>query len=268
MIDELFHLSRLGLLAVFIVSTIVLFGVTEAGLMLGRRSRHGIDDATRSQAITIEASLLGLLALLLGFAFVMAVGRYEARRAVAIEEVDSIRTANARSQLLAAPHDGTASHLLRDYVDARIDFVRAGEDQDALAAAERRADTLLDRLWAEAVAIAKVNSDEVRTGYYVSALNDVINDHANRAASMENHVPDVILWLIYSVAFAALGMAGFCCGFGNGRHVFFRLILVLTIVATVQVIMDLDRPRSGYILVSERHLAQLQDSMRSGDPLP
>lgn len=194
MFGQLLH--HVGLWPIFAVSAVVLYGVTQVGLFLGRHMRLRLDQPTQAQVTTIATSLLGLLALLLGFAFAMAVNRFESRRMVAIEEVDAIRTAYARSQLLAPDHRDSAARMLRDYVDARIEHLRAGEDDASITAAERRADAILDSLWADAVIIARVTSDEVRTGFYVSSLNDIISDHARRAASLENQVPEIILWLL------------------------------------------------------------------------
>ena len=44
--------------------------------------------------------MLGLLALLLGFTFSMAVDRFDARRAVVLEEANAIGTAYLRTQVL------------------------------------------------------------------------------------------------------------------------------------------------------------------------
>ncbi|MFA5110616.1 MAG: hypothetical protein WC443_04340 [Desulfobaccales bacterium] len=45
---------------------------TEAGFLLGRRGQSTTDDHSKSQIYTIQGAALGLLALLLGFTFAMA----------------------------------------------------------------------------------------------------------------------------------------------------------------------------------------------------
>jgi hypothetical protein len=58
-----------------LVLFLVLLGVGEAGYRYGRSSRSKIDDLTRGQALAIQGAILGLLGLLLGFTFAMAVSR-------------------------------------------------------------------------------------------------------------------------------------------------------------------------------------------------
>lgn len=154
-----------------------------------------------------------------------------------------------------------SARLLQEYLDARLDYYRAGDPSENLREANVRGEQLLLRLWAEAVTAAKSNSDEVRTGYYIESLNNVIDNKSKRSAIRENHVPGMILWLLYFVAVLTLGVTGFCCSHGKGRHLVLRAILTLITVATIQVIVDLDRPRSGYIVVSEKPLQDLRNEL-------
>ena len=52
---------------------VVLLLAGEAGYRYGRKRRSRTDDLSRSQTVTIQAAILGLLGLLLGFSFAMAV---------------------------------------------------------------------------------------------------------------------------------------------------------------------------------------------------
>src|SRR5262245_11676400 len=70
----------------------------EVGYHLG--GRRDPDETARSQAGTLEAAFLGLVALLLGFTFSMTVDRYQARRQLVIAEADAIDTAYLRLDVL------------------------------------------------------------------------------------------------------------------------------------------------------------------------
>jgi hypothetical protein len=59
----------------------VIFGVTIGGLLLGRRRRHRSETLGEPFSI-LQTSLLGVVGLLLAFGLALAVGRYEARRAL------------------------------------------------------------------------------------------------------------------------------------------------------------------------------------------
>jgi uncharacterized RDD family membrane protein YckC len=69
-------LSHYGLLLIFVVSLTVILGASEIGRRLGVRAvDHGGDDVS-----TLEGAILGLLALMIGFTFGMALSRFEGRR--------------------------------------------------------------------------------------------------------------------------------------------------------------------------------------------
>jgi Zn-dependent protease with chaperone function len=64
------------LLAVGLVGSAAILLVTELGWQLGVRG----DGRGGSNIATLESAILGLLALIIGFTFAMALSRFEARR--------------------------------------------------------------------------------------------------------------------------------------------------------------------------------------------
>src|SRR5215469_14965767 len=63
----------------------------------------------------IVSAVLGLLALLLGFTFSLAIQRFEERRQLVMQEANAIGTAYLRAQLLDSPHRERLSRLIVDY---------------------------------------------------------------------------------------------------------------------------------------------------------
>ena len=59
---------------------------SEAGFRLGRRSGNQAAKDTKSQHLTVEAGILGVLGLLLGFTMSMALTRFEIRKHLVLEE--------------------------------------------------------------------------------------------------------------------------------------------------------------------------------------
>jgi hypothetical protein len=76
---------------------------TEVGFRLGRKVEARTPDNIKAQIFTVEAAILGILALLLGFTMSMAVSRFEIRKQLVLEEADAIGTSSLRAQLLPAP---------------------------------------------------------------------------------------------------------------------------------------------------------------------
>lgn len=78
---------------------------------------------------------------------------------------------------------------------------------------------------------------------------------------MSNHVPQIILDLLFLVAAMTIGVTGYSSGLKKARLGGIRLILIVLVSATLLVIVDLDRPRRGLITVSEKSLLDVQRGM-------
>jgi hypothetical protein len=76
--EELLYDVKLWLILVASIGFFLL--ATEAGFLLGRRRQSTTGDHAISQIYTIQGAALGLLALLLGFTFSMAMSRYDTRK--------------------------------------------------------------------------------------------------------------------------------------------------------------------------------------------
>jgi hypothetical protein len=235
----------------------------EAGFRLGRRSRPSVSEHAKSQINTIQGAMLGLLALLLGFTFAMAISRFEVRKQLVLDEANAIHTTFLRAQLLPQPQRQEVSNLLRQYVEVRLKFYQAGVDQDRLRKAENQAEQLHLLLWSHAAALGEKDPRAVTTGLFIQSLNEVIDLYSKRLTALENHVPEIILVLLYSVALVANGLIGYGCGLGERRNFYVTLMASMLIVFVILVIVDLDRPRRGLIGVSQERMLDLQHSLES-----
>ena len=88
---------------------------------LGRKYQEKTDNEAKAQTNAIQTGVLGLLALLLGFTFSMALQRFDNRSYAVIKEANAIGTALLRTKLLPAPYDSINFSLLQKYVDLRIE---------------------------------------------------------------------------------------------------------------------------------------------------
>jgi hypothetical protein len=238
------------------------FLATEAGFLLGRRSQPTTHDHSRSQIYTIQGAVLGLLALLLGFTFAMAMSRYETRKQLVLEESNAIGTTLLRAQLLPEPPRKEVSNLLRRYVEVRLDFYQAGYNQKLLREVRGKTERLDNQLWAYGVAVGEKDPRAITTGLFLQSLNETIDLNAKRINALENHVPEITLVLLYFVAVMATGLIGYGCGLSGIRNFFVTIISSVLIAAVIMVIIDLDRPRRGLIKVSQQRMIDLRDSLK------
>jgi hypothetical protein len=247
---------------VILGASIVLFlASTETGFRLGRKAQTTINEGTRSEISTLQGAMLGLLALLLGFTFAMSMSRFEARKQVVLDESNAIGTTFLRAQLLPQPPRREISDLLRQYVEVRLALYAAGIDENKLRQANDRTDQLHRQLWSLAAALGEKDPRAVTTGLFLQSLNETIDLHAKRITALENHVPEIILLLLYFVALVVTGVIGYGCGLAGRRNFFVTAMASILIASVVLVIIDLDRPRRGLIRVSQQRMVELRDSL-------
>jgi hypothetical protein len=247
--------SSFSLLAIFFVSLACLLGAAECGHWVGFRSKG------EANVTTLEAAILGLLALMISFTFSMALNRFEARREALLTEANSIGTAALRARMLPAPLNEQSMTLLREYTLLRIK-PGAGEyapydNPEALA----RSNHLHAALWRLAETAAAKNNAVVPTGLYLQALNQVIDTQASRLTTLQNRVPPVVLAALYVIAFVALGFSGFASGTEKRT---WRLPVYTTsalVAGVILLIQDIERPNAGFIRISQQPLIDAAKSI-------
>src|SRR6202051_1424605 len=77
------------------------------------------EDVHQDNAVIVSATLT-LLALIIGFTFSMAIGRYDQRKNYEEAEANAIGTEYVRADLLPADDAARVHALLRSYLDLRV----------------------------------------------------------------------------------------------------------------------------------------------------
>jgi hypothetical protein len=236
----------------------------EIAYRYGLRRSHNATDSVKSQTTAIQAAILGLLALLLGFSFSMGLQRFDSRSEAVIQEANAIGTAYLRTELVRDPDGAVLRQLLKEYLDLRIE---AGHVDLTQAATRRtlndRTTQLQARLWRRASVAAENDPRPVTTGLFVQSLNEAIDAYGVRQAALEKHIPEIVLFLMFAVFAIAGAILGFSSGLDGTRPTFATLSMTALIVLVVLLVIDLDRPRRGLIRVDQGSLIELQAAMRS-----
>jgi len=247
------------------LSFVAILAAAEIGRRLGvrRRQQHAAADG-KTQITTFEAALLGLLSLMIGFSFSLALTRYDARRAVVLEEANAIGTAALRATMLPAPHDAELAKLFRDYVDVRIALAAGGNDREKRDAAIAASQSIHDQLWKHAAAVLVADPRSLPGSLFVEALNAVIDVHAKRLTARANHVPEVAFLMLYAVAMVSLGFSGYSGGLAGSRNMIPTAIMALAIATVITLIVDFDRPYRGMVTVSQQPMIDLRTGLAGG----
>lgn len=248
--------------AVLITAISLIIGAfIAAGVVLGRRMRTtSAGDHHRESIGVVQGALLGLVGLLLAFGLTMAVTRYEVRRDVLVEEANAIGTTYLRAQLLTEPERSASLDLLRVYTDAAIEMNDAIPDSAEFDVAVKKMDDLHADLWSLAGdAMSKAPQDSAPR-LYVETLNDTIDRHADRVASLRNRVPSAV-WILQILGSAiALGVLSLYLSL-LGRGLLTPLLAGVFVVLILFNSFDLDRPRRGFISVPSAALTDVRATM-------
>ena len=251
-------LDLLPIWGVFLATVAVVLLAVEGGFRLGQYRRRRSEQEDRPPVGEMVAATLGLLAFLLAFTFGLAASRFDVRRGLVIDEANAIGTTALRAGLLPEPHRSDVQHLLREYVDVRLEAVQPGK----LSRSISRAEELHARLWAHAIAVGEKNPGSIVVGLFVASLNEVIDLHAKRLAlGVRNRIPGAIWAALSFVAIIGTSVMGYHAGLAGSGRSLALLALVLAFSAVVTLIADLDRPQEGLLRVSQQTMIDLQRTL-------
>jgi hypothetical protein len=223
-----------------------------------RRRQGTLDAETREDFGLVLAATLTLLGLIIGFSFSMATSRYDQRKNYEEAEANAIGTEYVRADLLPAADAAKVRALLKTYLDERILFYRARDDEELLQINARTAQ-LQAELWSAIRAPAAAQPTCVMA-LAVSGMNDVLNSQGYAQAGYWNRIP--------TGAWALMATIGIGCnllvGYGSrSAKAGSRLLPILPLVVAVafMFIADIDSPRHGVIRVQPQNLISLAESM-------
>jgi hypothetical protein len=256
--ELLYGYSSVAIAASLFIAIIVF---NEAGFRIGRFVQARTGSEVKTLTGSIQASILGLLALLLGFTFSMSMQRFDNRSMALIDEANAIGTAILRVRLLPEKYENEANEYFREYVDLRVAIGKIDlTKQHERKTHNKQIADLQSKLWSLAISATNDDPRAVTTGAFVKSLNDVIDSQGKRNALLQMHVPEVVLILLFVVFISSGGILGYSAGL-SGKRVFAPIVLVsLLITLIVFIIIDLDRPKRGLIQVNQEVMIDLQDS--------
>ena len=250
-------LDSLPVSLVFVAFAIITMACYEVGFRLGRWWQERTPGEQEGPTGMLVGSILALLAFLLAVTMGMAADRFDARRSLVLAEANAIGTAYLRAGYLPEPASSQARELLRQYVPIRIVVT----DTNDLQADIDQSNAILAKLWTVTEGVARTNGSDV-VALYVESVNDTIDLNESRiTAGIYARVPETILLLLVGGAALSLGMVGYSAGLTQRRSLLSAFVLILVLGAVITIVVDLDRPREGFIQVSQQPLIDLQQQI-------
>jgi hypothetical protein len=250
-------LDFIPLWGVFILTGLILYLASWVGFRLGKVVEKRWPDLSETSVGVMVGAALALLGFLLAFVTSLAIDIFNDRRQLVISEANAIGTAYLRAGFLSQPGRDESRHLLRDYVDLRIEAL----DPARTGAAITRSEMIHDELWRRAEEEARENP-VVTVSSYVQSLNDVIDLHTERLnAELGFRIPDVVLFGLYGVAILTMVLVGVYNSYHEKQNLIAQIIVVLILALIFIIIVDLDRSNIGLIKVPQQALIELQQRL-------
>ena len=244
-------------LLVFVIAFVALW----VAALLGRfalRGRNKPDKEVRDDFGIILAGALTLLGLIIGFSFSMATDRYNERKNLEESEANAIGTEYVRADLLPSAEAAKLHPLLTSYLDQRIAFYVARDEQE-IQQARTRTGQLQAGLWAAILPAANAQPNPI-TALAVSGMNDVLNSQGYAQAMFWNRIPLAAWSLVCAIAIGCNLLVGYGSRSGTAGS---RLLPILPLLVAIALmfIADIDAPRHGIIRVKPQNLMSLAESL-------
>src|ERR1044072_2772409 len=251
MIDNILTFISESELAVFLILLALMLGFAELGFRLGWRLHEKKDTARKVLIGGIQGAVLGLLGLLLGFTFAMAVQRYDTRRGLVVQEANAIGTTYLRASMLPDAHQAPVKELLRRYVDLRLKYWPLADGPAMLAEGTRLIGELQAELWRHATESAKEAPTDI-TAKFIESLNQTIDIGAERISALRAGIPKGVWLLLVMVAAFGCVTTSYGAGAEGARSQLGSVFLPLLITVVIVLIFDISQPRVGVIQVGQQ----------------
>ncbi len=152
----------------------------------------------------------------------------------------------------------------KEYITARINYYKAGVDENKIKAEIKNAGIISEKIWKQATQLSQQSNFDNRSIQMIASLNNMTDALTKREASRIANVPESILWLLFLLALIGSFIVGYA---SNAKKINWIVIVLYSLmtVMTIYLILDLDRPRRGLISTNITHhnMEKLLDSFQN-----
>lgn len=220
----------------------------ETGRRLGVRRRSKEAEAERGNLGTIEGAVFALFGLLMAFTFSGAALRFNEKRMLIAEEVNTIETAYLRLHLVPKEARPPLQTLFRRYVDSRLETYRRMPDMEEVRREMANSKAIQEEIWTEAVDATRLPNSHPDAGkLLLPALNNMIDITTTRTMALQSHPPRIIYVLLFALGLICSILAGYRMASGQHRSWLHIVGFSIITVVIVYVMLDIEYPRAGLI---------------------
>jgi hypothetical protein len=248
-------LAQIDALLLSVILGAGMFACWGLGVWLGRREPAG----EVGVGFKFDDASIGLLALLLGFTFSMALNKHDARRRALVADSNAIGDFYTCASLLKDPLRSELQREIRSYAQFRLDFTRGMDNRARVEAGIKSINAAHSRM-TTLVGQALDTGTPVATPL-TNTLNEVTSNTASRLAAARDRLPETVLYLLFAASLITTFLVGRQQGKARSYHMVGALCYMGLAALVIYVILDLNQPRSGTIQISQEPMERLIQSM-------
>jgi hypothetical protein len=255
MIEPIFRVVPLW--TIFIFTLLLIISGTLLGIRLSKRNINEEEITQKhGQNSLLVGAMLGLLSFMLAFTFGTTANRFDIRKGVLLDEVNSLGTAYLRADLLPDSHRVLNKDYLSEYVEL---LVEATQEKAPLPLIIEKLDRLEKELWQKNIELVQTDFAPQLLTFYLESLNDVFDLLTKRVTvSLRYHIPTTIWIMLFTIIWLTMMAVGYVAGLSKGISPFLGVILALTFSSIIYLIADLDSINKGFLKVSQQPIIELQ----------
>jgi len=246
-------LDGLPIWATAIILILLLVVANVGGYSLRRRLSPGAAGDDSGQEGLLISAILGLLALLMGFTFALAVERFETRRLLVLEEANAIRTTYFQAQTFDEPDRAELSNLIADYLDNRLALGGATTVEKAAPLAAQ-SEALRRTMALTTVRAVNKRRDDI-SSTFLGSMSNLFEVASARRTEREAHVPRRVFAVLVIYMLVAAGGMGYI--FGERYRAPVSIVLVLAALSYLLVV-DIDGATGGGVRESQLPMEELK----------
>jgi hypothetical protein len=212
----------------------------------------------------VQAGLLTLASFVLGLSFSQASARFDSRRALVVTEANAIGTTWLRADQLEPTQSRRFRLILTGYTAARLNAYQAPGKPELYRQTLAQSNRNQDELWSLASSALRKHQTSLGLSLLMQSLNDTIDVSAEQLQALSSHVPtSVVVLTLLLVTLGALSI-GLRFAMDKRRPATLSAIYIVACVLVITMMVDYDRPQTGFVTVNLNPLkVQLQSMQRS-----
>jgi hypothetical protein len=244
---------------IFVATVAIIVLSIYSGIFISRIRRKRSVKEDDFPVNTIVGATLALLGFILAFTFGFTASRFDSRKQLLLDDVNSIGTTFLRAGFLPEPHCTEVRNLIRNYVDLRVELSTHPENLKSII---DQSTMLQEEMWkhAEEVTNTDLKNPDI-ISLFMESLNETIDIQTKRlTVTLVYRVPDLMWYALLSLLIISMFEVGYL--FLKSENPNWILILAISLAFSLVILMVVSFDRTdGAIKVNQQPMIELQKSL-------